>query len=138
MNDQIYEVIVIPFASEEILSILTGYRLTSAMNVFASFITILVGLTYHHYRHYAGTFFIISSVGMFHAFLGTILAYLVVQEALGEGVPAMLWNLLHANAAKLDISLLNLAFVFLLVGYGTKIGLAPFHAWLPDAHSEGP
>jgi hydrogenase-4 component F len=36
------------------------------------------------------------------------------------------------------VALLNLAFVFLLVGYGTKVGLAPLHAWLPDAHSEGP
>ena len=34
--------------------------------------------------------------------------------------------------------LLNLAFVFLLIGYGTKVGLAPLHAWLPDAHAEGP
>jgi len=50
----------------------------------------------------------------------------------------MSWSLLHDNAARLDVSLLNLAFVFLLVGYGTKVGLAPMHAWLPDAHSEGP
>jgi hydrogenase-4 component F len=50
----------------------------------------------------------------------------------------MSWHLLHAHAASLDVPLLNLAFVFLLVGYGTKVGLAPLHAWLPDAHSEGP
>ena len=42
------------------------------------------------------------------------------------------------NAASFDPKLLSLAFVFLLVGYGTKVGLAPFHAWLPDAHAEGP
>jgi hydrogenase-4 component F len=45
---------------------------------------------------------------------------------------------LRQNAAKLDPKMLSLAFVFLLVGYGTKVGLAPFHAWLPDAHAEGP
>src|SRR3954467_5121914 len=45
---------------------------------------------------------------------------------------------MRANAAKFDPGLLSLAFVFILVGYGTKIGLAPFHAWLPDAHAEGP
>jgi len=86
----------------------------------------------------AWKYFILGSVGISLAFFGTILAYLAGQQALGEGLPAMSWNLLHENAAKLDVSLLNLAFVFLLVGYGTKVGLAPLHAWLPDAHSEGP
>jgi hydrogenase-4 component F len=86
----------------------------------------------------AWKYFILGSVGISLAFFGTILAYLAGQEALGEGLPAMSWSLLHANAARLDVSLLNLAFVFLFVGYGTKVGLAPLHAWLPDAHSEGP
>ena len=45
---------------------------------------------------------------------------------------------LVARAAEFDPALLNLAFVFLLLGYGTKVGLAPLHAWLPDAHAEGP
>ncbi len=86
----------------------------------------------------AWKYFILGSVGISLAFFGTILAYLAGQSALGDGLPAMSWNLLHANAGKLDVALLNLAFVFLLVGYGTKVGLAPLHAWLPDAHSEGP
>ncbi len=46
--------------------------------------------------------------------------------------------MLHERAAEFDANILNLAFVFLLVGYGTKVGLAPLHAWLPDAHAEGP
>ena len=50
----------------------------------------------------------------------------------------MAWDLLAKNAGRFDPALLSLAFVFLLVGYGTKVGLAPFHAWLPDAHAEGP
>ena len=50
----------------------------------------------------------------------------------------MTWSLLQAAAAQLDPALLNLAFIFLLIGYGTKVGLAPLHAWLPDAHAEGP
>ena len=45
---------------------------------------------------------------------------------------------LVATAGRFDPALLDLAFVFLLVGYGTKVGLAPLHAWLPDAHAEGP
>ena len=86
----------------------------------------------------AWKYFILGSVGISLAFFGTILAYLAGQQALGDGMPAMSWTLLYANAARLDVPLLNLAFVFLLVGYGTKVGLAPLHAWLPDAHSEGP
>jgi len=50
----------------------------------------------------------------------------------------MAWNVLVQNAARFDPALLNLAFVFLLLGYGTKVGLVPLHAWLPDAHAEGP
>src|SRR5438067_12008374 len=50
----------------------------------------------------------------------------------------MAWLSLIKQVAGFDPHILNLAFVFLLVGYGTKIGLAPLHAWLPDAHAEGP
>jgi hydrogenase-4 component F len=86
----------------------------------------------------AWKYFILGSVGIALAFFGTILVYLVAQDVLGEGLPAMAWDLMAKNAGKFDPKLLSLAFVFLLVGYGTKIGLAPFHAWLPDAHAEGP
>jgi hydrogenase-4 component F len=86
----------------------------------------------------AWKYFILGSVGIALAFFGTILIYLAAQGTLGEGLPAMAWDLMRENAAKFDPKLLSLAFVFLLVGYGTKVGLAPFHAWLPDAHSEGP
>jgi hydrogenase-4 component F len=86
----------------------------------------------------AWKYFILGSVGIALAFFGTILVYLVAQEALGEGLPAMAWDVMVQKAAQFDPRLLSLAFVFLLVGYGTKVGLAPFHAWLPDAHAEGP
>lgn len=237
MSQWVYAIIAIPFAASALLAVLPGYRLTAALNVFASFLTLLAGLNllrmpggvdaylivddvnivfivlntligftaawfsasyigheiengrltplsvrfYHSmyqamigamnvallsdnigllwvglelatlitvvmvglYRtpeaiEAAWKYFILGSVGISLAFFGTILAYLAGQEAVGEGQAAMSWTLLHANAAKLDVSLLNLAFVFLLVGYGTKVGLAPLHAWLPDAHSEGP
>jgi hydrogenase-4 component F len=86
----------------------------------------------------AWKYFILGSVGIALAFFGTILVYLAAQDALGEGLQAMSWDLLVKNAQKFDPKLLSLAFVFVLVGYGTKVGLAPFHAWLPDAHAEGP
>jgi hydrogenase-4 component F len=86
----------------------------------------------------AWKYFILGSVGIGLAFFGTILVYLTAQEVLGEGLSAMSWDTLAANAGRFDPRMMSLAFVFLLVGYGTKIGLAPFHAWLPDAHAEGP
>ncbi len=86
----------------------------------------------------AWKYFILGSVGISLAFFGTILIYLVAESVVGSGLPAMAWDVLVKNAAQLDSKLLSLAFVFLLVGYGTKVGLAPFHAWLPDAHAEGP
>jgi len=86
----------------------------------------------------AWKYFILASVGIALALFGTILVYLAAQPVIGEGMEALSWTHLRAAAARLDASVLNLAFVFLLVGYGTKIGLAPLHAWLPDAHAEGP
>jgi hydrogenase-4 component F len=86
----------------------------------------------------AWKYFILGSVGIGLAFFGTVLIYLVAANVLGGGLPAMAWDLIAQHAAQFDPTLLSLAFVFLLVGYGTKVGLAPFHAWLPDAHSEGP
>ena len=86
----------------------------------------------------AWKYFILGSVGIALAFFGTILVYLAAQPVLGEGLQAMSLTRLIADAARFDPALLNLAFVFLLVGYGTKVGLVPLHAWLPDAHAEGP
>ena len=86
----------------------------------------------------AWKYFILGSVGIALALFGTILVYLAAQEHLGQGMLAMAWDRLAASSASFDPSLLNLAFVFLLLGYGTKVGLVPVHAWLPDAHAEGP
>ncbi len=86
----------------------------------------------------AWKYFILGSVGIGLAFFGTILIYLTAQEVIGEGLSAMAWDTMAKNAARFDPRMMSLAFVFLLVGYGTKVGLAPFHAWLPDAHAEGP
>ena len=92
----------------------------------------------HEALEAAWKYFILGSVGIALALFGTILVYLAAVSTIGEGVGAMAWTNLLRHAATLDPSLLNIAFVFLLLGYGTKVGLAPMHAWLPDAHAEGP
>lgn len=86
----------------------------------------------------AWKYFILGSVGIGLALFGTILIYLAARPTVGQGLKAMAWTVLVAEAPSFDPALLNLAFVFLLLGYGTKVGLAPLHAWLPDAHAEGP
>jgi len=86
----------------------------------------------------AWKYFLLGSVGIALALFGTILVYLAARSVVGEGLDAMAWNVLVERAPEFDPALLNLAFVFLLLGYGTKVGLAPLHAWLPDAHAEGP
>jgi hydrogenase-4 component F len=84
----------------------------------------------------------LCGVGISLAFFGTIVLTLAVLPTVAAGpesaLAAMRWSALPAAAPQAAAPLLNLAFVFLLVGYGTKAGLAPLHAWLPDAHAEGP
>jgi hydrogenase-4 component F len=84
-------------------------------------------------------YFILCGVGIAQALFGTILLYFAAEKVLGSaGVTALLWTHLNSVKGQLEPTVLSLAFVFLLVGYGTKVGLAPLHNWLPDAHAEGP
>ena len=92
----------------------------------------------HEALEAAWKYFILGSVGIALALFGTILIYMAARPVIGEGVDAMVWSALMGRAAQFDPALLNVAFIFLLLGYGTKVGLAPLHAWLPDAHAEGP
>ncbi|MET0687582.1 MAG: hydrogenase 4 subunit F [Methyloceanibacter sp.] len=92
----------------------------------------------HEALEAAWKYFILGSVGIALALFGTILIYMTAEPAMGSGPNAMVWTDLLARAASFDPAFLNLAFVFLLLGYGTKVGLVPMHAWLPDAHAEGP
>jgi hydrogenase-4 component F len=87
----------------------------------------------------AWKYFILCGVGIAQALFGTILLYFAAERTLGQqGMTALLWTHLNSVKGELEPRVLGLAFVFLLVGYGTKAGLAPLHNWLPDAHAEGP
>ena len=82
--------------------------------------------------------FVICGVGIALALFGTVVLYLAARPALGPGMATITWSALSAVAPRSDAPMLNLAFVFLLIGYGTMAALAPLHAWMPDAHAEGP
>ncbi len=83
-------------------------------------------------------YILICSVGIALAFAGTVLGYFDFVSPSGRVENALNWPVLLAHAPSLHPEVMKLAFVFLLVGYGTKAGIAPMHTWLPDAHSEAP
>ncbi len=93
---------------------------------------------FHHSKHAVEAtwkYLIICSVGIALALLGTV--FLAVSASSG-GIEGLSLSALTRDAASLQPTYLRLAFVLFVVGYGTKMGLAPMHTWLPDAHSEAP
>jgi hydrogenase-4 component F len=86
----------------------------------------------------AWKYLILGSIGIGFALLGTLLVYASSVGVVGEASDPLAWTSLVAIAPRLDPAFVRLAFIFALAGYGTKAGLAPFHTWLPDAHSQAP
>lgn len=87
----------------------------------------------------AWRYLIICSVGISFALIGVILAYASAVHATGlDQGAALSWSYLMSVADRLDATTLKLAFVFAVIGFGTKAGLVPMHGWLPDAHGEAP
>ncbi len=86
----------------------------------------------------AWKYFILCGVGIAQALFGTVLLYMAAEKVLGLEGGALLWTNLDAVKTQLDPNIITLAFAFLFIGYGTKVGLVPVHNWLPDAHAEGP
>jgi len=86
----------------------------------------------------AWKYFILCGVGIAQALFGTVLLYMAAERVLGADGGALLWTHLDAVKGQLDPHIITLAFAFLFIGYGTKVGLVPVHNWLPDAHAEGP
>ncbi|MEK6646357.1 MAG: proton-conducting transporter membrane subunit [Candidatus Firestonebacteria bacterium] len=84
----------------------------------------------------AWKYLIINSIGLLLGFFGTLLYFTSLQATGGGGLAT--WNSLLSNAAHLNPSIAKIAFIFILIGYGTKVGLVPMHTWLPDAHSKAP
>ena len=86
----------------------------------------------------AWKYFILCGVGIAQALFGTVLLYMAAEKVLGPESATLLWTSLDAIKLQLDPAIVTLAFAFLLIGYGTKVGMVPLHSWLPDAHAEGP
>jgi hydrogenase-4 component F len=86
----------------------------------------------------AWKYIIISSFGVTIALVGTLFLYYAASAITGSPTEHLTWSYLYAHAGALHHDSLRLAFLLVIVGYGTKVGLAPMHTWLPDAHSEAP
>jgi len=86
----------------------------------------------------AWKYVMLGSIGLALALFGTVLTYAAAIEKDSHALPSFNWSDFMALTGQLDHRMIKLAFVFVLVGYGTKAGLAPMHTWLPDAHSEAP
>jgi hydrogenase-4 component F len=99
---------------------------------------VLVG--YHGHQHgleAAWKYIIVTTIGISFGLFGTVLIYAAAADVQG-GAGAMSWSAIMQVAPRLDPGIVRIGFIFVMVGYGTKAGLAPMHLWLPDAHSQAP
>jgi Formate hydrogenlyase subunit 3/Multisubunit Na+/H+ antiporter, MnhD subunit len=104
-------------------------------------ITSAVLIGYHGHQHgleAAWKYIIVTTIGISFALFGTVLVYAAAAGVLPGGASAMNWSAIMQVAPRLDPGIVRIGFIFVMVGYGTKAGLAPMHLWLPDAHSQAP
>lgn len=136
----LYAVLVQGFISAMLLAVMAGN--VGVMWVAVEATTIITTFLVGH-RATRGAleaswkYVIICSVGIAVAFLGTVLVYLAALHT-GHGHPSLNWTALMAVSHQLNPGVMRLAMALLVLGYGTKVGLAPMHSWLPDAHSQAP
>jgi hydrogenase-4 component F len=105
-------------------------------------ITSAVLIGYHGHQHgleAAWKYIIVTTIGISFGLFGTVLIYAAAAAAGVQGnAGAMSWSAIMTVAPMLDPGIVRIGFIFVMVGYGTKAGLAPMHLWLPDAHSQAP
>lgn len=101
--------------------------------------TFLVGFyNNEHSTEAAWKYLIICSVGITLALVGISLLYASSIGVITDTSSALDWPILFAVASQLDPVLMRTAMVLIIIGFGTKVGFAPMHTWLPDAHSQAP
>ncbi len=136
----LYAVLVQGFITTMLLAVVAGN--VGVMWVAVEATTIITTFLVGHRRSRGALeaswkYVIICSVGIALAFLGTVLVYLAALHV-GHGHVSLEWTSLMSVSHHLDPGVMRLALALLVLGYGTKVGLAPMHSWLPDAHSQAP
>ena len=91
-----------------------------------------------HALEAAWKYLMLGAVGLGFALFGLLLTYYAASHTMLEAASGLDWHELRANASTFDPDLMRVAFILVLVGFGTKAGLAPMHTWLPDAHGQAP
>ncbi len=102
---------------------------------------ILIGYHGHHHGlEAAWKYIIVTTIGISFGLFGTVLVYAAYAAAvpLAAGAGGLSWSAIMQVAPSLDPGIVRIGFIFVMIGYGTKAGLAPMHLWLPDAHSQAP
>jgi hydrogenase-4 component F len=125
--------VLVPMVSNLVI-LWIGIELTTV----TSTALIVVENTRRHFEA-AWKYIIITSTGIIFALLGTLFLAIAIRSPSTHSVPghpSMDWPLLLPIAGAFSQPLVRLSFLFILIGYGTKAGLAPMHTWLPDAHGE--
>jgi len=104
-------------------------------------ITSAVLIGYHGHQHgleAAWKYIIVTTIGISFGLFGTVLVSAAAAAHGAVGADAMSWSAIMKIAPMLNSGIVRIGFIFVMVGYGTKAGLAPMHLWLPDAHSQAP
>ncbi len=83
-------------------------------------------------------YIIVCTAGVAFGLYATVLTFADANSILANSSDAVLWTSIVSHASAFDPMLMSVAFVFAVIGFGTKAGLFPMHTWLPDAHSEAP
>ncbi len=107
-----------------------------AVELTTLFSVLLVGFENTHAAlEAAWKYVVLTIMGAAFALLGFLILYWAARQA---GIEHYTWEGLLSIAPQMSPTLLRAAFIFILVGFGAKIGLVPLHTWLPDAHSQAP
>ena len=138
---RLYGALVPLFVAAMLLALLAGNAAVTWIAIEGT--TVATAFLVGHRRNRASLeaswkYVIIGSVGLALAFLGTIVLAYAARAAGATSANALNWDTLTAIGGRLDPATARLAGGLLLLGYGTKVGLAPMHTWLPDAHSQAP
>ena len=86
----------------------------------------------------AWKYLMLCSAGIMLALVGITLVYAASFDVLGGVENALDWPILYDVAPNINPDMMKIAFIFIMIGFGTKVGLVPLHTWLPDAHSQAP
>ena len=138
-----YFVLVHAFVATMVVTVLADNLGVLWIAMEGTTITSAVLIGYHGHHHgleAAWKYIIVTTIGISFGLFGTVLVYAAYAAAVPVpgGAGALSWSAIMQVASTLDPGIVRIGFVFVMIGYGTKAGLAPMHLWLPDAHSQAP